>query len=432
MDTPSSPLPAPDVPPPTDESGTPVDAKMQSETDAPSALDGYSSHPDDVAHAGTLEGVRPIVAARATGLRVRDTSPDTTVKAALLFLCFVTGIAGLYYAGDLLAPFALAVFFWLIIDAFARWMHDLAEWVPYRGALTVAVLIIVAAIGGLIWVTADTATDIAANSELYTRRLAGVAVWVTELTGVDVSRSAMRDAFDLGALVSGGLGGFAAAIQGFIADLFLIAIYTIFLFVAQGTFARKLDDLVPEPDGRKRTADMFLRIRHSIETYLSVQTLISLIQTVLSFIIMVWFGLDNALFWALVIFILNYIPIVGAIGAAFLPALFALVQFDSVGSVLALAALLLVVQGAIANTLQPKMMGDSMNLSALVVVIALVVWGALWGGTGAFLSAPLTVIIMVVLAQFPTTRWMAVILSQDGQPDLDPYQKRRNRAVPAM
>ena len=416
---------------PRDASGTPVDAKMQSERDAPSALDGYSGHPDSVARAAE-DGVQPIVAARASGLHVRDVSSDATIKASLLFLCFVAGIAGLYYSSDLLAPFALAVFFWLIIDAFARWMHELADWVPYRGALTVAVLVIVAAIGGLVWVTADTATDIAANSDRYTRRLTGVAMWVSDLTGVDISRSAVRDLFDIGELVSGGLGGFAAAIQSFISDLFLIAIYVIFLFVAQGTFGKKLDDLVPDPEARERTAGMFVRIRHSIETYLSVQTLISIIETVLSFIIMVAFGLENALFWALVIFILNYIPIVGAIGAALLPALFALVQFDSTGKVIALALLLLVVQGAIANTLQPKMMGDSMNLSALVVVIALVVWGALWGGTGAFLSAPLTVIIMVVLAQFPTTRWLAVIISQDGQPDLDPYMKKRNRAVPSM
>ena len=381
---------------------------------------------------GSVPGATPIVAARDTGVRVRDTSPDTTIKACLLFLSFVAGIAGLYYTRHLLAPFALAVFFWLIIDAFARWLDGLSTKLHYRLALTVAVLTIVAAIVGLVWVTVDTAADIAASSDQYTARLTSFALWIGDMTGLDVSRSAMRELFDLGELVSGGLGGFAAALQGFVSDLFLIAVYVIFLFVAQKTFPKKLDDMIPEVGARKRTGDMFLRIRHSIETYLSVQTLISIIQTVLSFVIMVAFGLDNALFWALVIFIFNYIPIIGAIAAAGLPALFALVQFDSTGKVAALAALLMLVQTLIANTLQPKMMGDSMNLSALVVVVALVVWGALWGGVGAFLSAPLTVIIMVVLAQFPTTRWLAVILSQDGQPDLDPYQKKRNMAVASL
>jgi predicted PurR-regulated permease PerM len=56
----------------------------------------------------------------------------------------------------------------------------------------------------------------------------------------------------------------------------------------------------------------------------------------------------------------------------------------------------------------------------------------LWGGVGAFLSAPLTVIIMIVLAQFPTTRWIAVLLSADGQPDLDPLEKQKKNAIPSL
>ena len=80
----------------------------------------------------------------------------------------------------------------------------------------------------------------------------------------------------------------------------------------------------------------------------------------------------------------------------------------------------------------PANLSDSMNLSALVVVLSLTLWGALWGGVGAFLSAPLTVIIMIVLAQFPTTRWIAVLLSADGQPDLDPDEKKRLAATPSL
>ena len=137
-------------------------------------------------------------------------------------------------------------------------------------------------------------------------------------------------------------------------------------------------------------------------------------------------GLDNALFWALVIFILNYIPLVGGLAAIVLPLTFALIQFDSSGRIAILAGALLGAQFIIGNTIQPKMMGDSMNLSALVVVLSLTLWGALWGGVGAFLSAPLTVIIMIILAQFPTTRWLAVLLSADGQPDLDPQDKKKD------
>jgi len=68
-----------------------------------------------------------------------------------------------------------------------------------------------------------------------------------------------------------------------------------------------------------------------------------------------------------------------------------------------------------------------MNLSALVVILSLVLWQAMWGGVGAFLSAPLTVILMIVLAQFPTTRWIAVVLSADGDPDM-----KENAPAPSL
>jgi predicted PurR-regulated permease PerM len=62
------------------------------------------------------------------------------------------------------------------------------------------------------------------------------------------------------------------------------------------------------------------------------------------------------------------------------------------------------------------MTGDSLNLSAVVVLLALAIWGAIWGIAGAFLAAPLTVMLMIVLAQFPSTRWIAILLSADGKP----------------
>ena len=206
-----------------------------------------------------------------------------------------------------------------------------------------------------------------------------------------------------------------------------IALYVVFLFAAQNSFGKKMDDLWPDPKERKQAAQVGDRIRISIEKYLGIQTLMSIIMTVLSFAVMKMFGLDNALFWALVIFILNYIPVVGSVMAGLLPAMFALMQFDSLVMVGVMAGLLFVVQFVISNTVQPKMMGDSMNLSALVVILSLVLWQAMWGGVGAFLSAPLTVILMIVLAQFPTTRWIAVVLSADGDPDM-----KENEPAPSL
>lgn len=346
-----------------------------------------------------------------------DVSADRTIRLSLLFMAFVLTAWVLYWMRDILAPFALAIFFWLIIDAFARWLDEKLTFLPYAATLGIAVLVVAAGLFGMIIIIADTAVDVARESPQYQRRIGEIFGPLTERFG-DVSWSSLDERFGINSKVQSLLAGFAGSIQSVVSSFALIAIYVAFLFATQHSFPKKMDELWPDPDKRERAQLVGMRIRESIEKYLGIQTLMSLIMTVLSYIVMRSFGLDNALFWALVIFILNYIPIIGSVLAGILPAMFALVQFDTLLPVGIMAGLLFVVQFVISNTVQPKMMGDSMNLSALVVILSLVLWQALWGGVGAFLSAPLTVIVMIILAQFATTRWIAVALSADGNPDI--------------
>lgn len=358
---------------------------------------------------------------------------DNTVRASLLFLSFVTATACLYFTRDLLAPFALAVFIWLIIDAFARWLDRLSRFIPYPLALTIAILIVVAGFIGIGMIIADTVSGVLQDAPLYEKRFSEIFAWIGNVTGQqDLSWNSINTQFDIQNKVQGWVGVFASSIQGVLSNFMIIALYVGFLFAAQSSFPKKMDDLFPDLSRRHQAQKVATRIRHSIEKYLGVQTVISLLQTVISYIIMVTMGLDNALFWALVIFILNYIPIVGGLAAFIMPFMFALVQFGLGGKAVLLGSLLFGFQSLIGNTLQPKMMGDSMNLSALVVILSITLWGALWGGVGAFLSAPLTVIIMIILAQFPTTRWIAVLLSSDGQPDMDEIDKKKAAASPSL
>ena len=349
-----------------------------------------------------------------------NVTTDATIRATLLFLSSMALIALLYVTRDLLTPFALAIFIWLIIDAFARWMDNLSPKFPYWLALTIAILTVVALMLGFIFVIVDTVGDVVQDAPRYEKRLSEIFSLIAEKTGREnMTFASLNESFGITEKLQGGLATFAASVQGVLSQFFLIAMYVVFLFAAQSSFPKKMDDLFPDSEKRGQAAKVGDRIRESIEKYLSVQTIISLMQTVISYIGMTALGLDNALFWALVIFVLNYIPIVGGLAAVALPCIFAIVQFDSLGQVGILALILFGAQTVIGNTIQPKMMGDSMNMSALVVILALSVWTALWGGVGAFLSAPLTVIIMIILAQFPSTRWIAVLLSADGNPDID-------------
>ena len=101
-------------------------------------------------------------------------------------------------------------------------------------------------------------------------------------------------------------------------------------------------------------------------------------------------------------------------GVAF-PAILALVQFDTFTPFVILVATLGAVQFVVGNVVEPRLMGSSLNLSPLVVILSLSLWGQLWGVVGMFLSVPLTVITMIILSNFSATQPFAVALSQDGQ-----------------
>ena len=106
----------------------------------------------------------------------------------------------------------------------------------------------------------------------------------------------------------------------------------------------------------------------------------------------------------------------GGLVAALLPPLFALVQFTTLWQPVALFAGLQVVFFVVGSILLPRMQRDGLNIDPVVVLLSLAFWGAIWGVPGMFLSTPLTVTGIIILAQFDTSRWLAILLSGDGAP----------------
>ena len=126
-------------------------------------------------------------------------------------------------------------------------------------------------------------------------------------------------------------------------------------------------------------------------------------------------GVDFAAFWAVMVFFFYYIPTVGSILAIVAPAMLTLVQFDNLTPFLIVLLVFGTIQVVTANVIEPAIMGSTLNLSPLVVIVSLMVWGTIWGVVGMFLCVPITVVSLIVLAQFETTRPIAVLLSADGR-----------------
>ena len=211
------------------------------------------------------------------------------------------------------------------------------------------------------------------------------------------------------------IGKVAGVLTDFLSSAGIILIYLIFLFIEQGYFRKKLNALVPDIKRRSDINKILDKIGHDTRKYVGIKTLVSLMTALFSYVIMMLIGLDFAEFWAFMIFILNFIPFIGSIIATALPALLAIIQFSSFTPFFIVAGGVTGVQFIVANIVEPRLMGQSLNLSPLVIFLSLAMWGAMWGIAGMFLCVPLTVIIMIILSHFPQTKPIAIVLSKDGQ-----------------
>ncbi|MBO9707210.1 MAG: AI-2E family transporter [Caulobacter sp.] len=342
--------------------------------------------------------------------------PSITGRNALVFLAVIAGGGALYWMRDILTPLALAVFLAVMIDSFARVLVERAPHFPQKLALPTAILLSIALFAGAVWVVTANGASFVGQIREYTPRLNEVIAKVAGLVGIKVAPTIGDLINQLNPSRYAGLA--AQSLQNFASSAILVLIYLGFIIASRRGFSRKIVALYPHHAERDQAVQLFQRIRNGVEQYLWIQTVTGLMISVSAWLVMMLIGLDNALFWAFLIFVAAYIPILGGAIGCFVPPLFALVQFpDSFWPALILFGALELIFFVVGNVIYPRMQGDSLNMDPTVVLLSLAVWGALWGVTGMFLSTPLTVAAMLILAQFEGTRWIAILLSEDGDPN---------------
>jgi AI-2 transport protein TqsA len=344
------------------------------------------------------------------------TAASHTHNAGILIIAAATLIAALWWFADILKPLALAVFLWLTIDAFAVTLKKTMPFLPKAAAIPVAILIVFLSLAFVVGFVIEYATGFSGSLTAYQARLNDVIAQGHALLNLSGPPPTMGELFSK-VNPSLLLRGVADTLQSFGGQALFVIIYVASLFAAQATMPKKLELIFGTGAELTRAGQIGKAISHSMEQYLWVQTVTGLMIALASWGLFALLGLQNALFWAMVTFVLAYIPIVGGVAASVLPALFALVQFPSPVPALIIVGVSQAIQFVVGNIIQPRMTGDSLNISVLVVFLSLAFWGKLWGGPGLFLAVPLTVMAMIILAQFPSTRWIAVMMSHNGQPD---------------
>ena len=353
-------------------------------------------------------------------------------------LCTIALGTVLYLSRSIVLPFALAVFIYYILNPLITFFEK--RRVPKLFSIFL-VLIITFAIFNLVGIIVFTSVkSFAANSEQYEKQIVDLSYKAFQFfevpleylpsedqsadtlsTEIQLSDSTFQEAgqnqrfslwqslkkFSVSGVVLKTLG----SILNFLQDTVLVMLFLLFILVGRNQLTGKVSRAF-KPETSAKISDIIINTNNQIQKYLVTKTFISLLTGILVTIVLLLFDVEFALVWGILTFLLNFIPTIGSFIATILPLGVAFLQnIDHPIIVLWIFLCLFLVQFSVANLLEPRIVGRSLNLSPLVVLTSLMFWGWLWGIIGMFLAVPIAVIAKILFENIESLRFLSVLMS---------------------
>jgi AI-2 transport protein TqsA len=320
------------------------------------------------------------------------------VVGSLVVLAAIAIAFALFYTRAVMVPFVLAIFISYLVSPVVDFFRDKAR-LPRVASVVIAVLTALGLLTLLGMLIAMSSRSLLASADIYQRELAALSgrvlsifdrfqiqigqkpflEAVQELPVLDILRSTLGTIVDL---VSRGV---------------LVVIFVIYLLLAHRPPELKFG--------------VYAEINRKIRKYLITKFVISASTGAIVGAILAMFGLDLALVFGVMAFLLNFIPSIGSVVATLLPIPIAILQFDNPWAIAGVIVIPGVIQLAIGNGLEPVIMGEGLDLHPVTVLLALIFWGLLWGPVGMLLAAPMTAVLRIVLGRLETTRPAAELMA---------------------
>jgi AI-2 transport protein TqsA len=313
----------------------------------------------------------------------------------------------------ILRPLLLAVFLaYIILPVRAEFARKSS---PVGGHILLG-LVIVGACALLAALAARSASNLADDLPRYTDRVAKVIgnfrtvverwPWLAELTG-NASGAAEVSGAGLRNLVA----TFAATAAGLLGEALITGVYLFFLLLEAASFPRRIRAGF-ESGRAEGVLAVIAEINGAIASYLRAKVLASLVLAVPVVIILWAFGVRSALLWGVLTFLFNFVPYVGSVITCTGPIVLAFLNLEPGWRPISASGLLLADHLLSANLIEPALTGKAVDLSPLVVLLALAFWGSCWGLEGMLLAVPLTVVLKIVFDHLPPTRPIASLMGQ--------------------
>jgi AI-2 transport protein TqsA len=351
-----------------------------------------------------------------------DQAPNAA-KVLIIIAAFVIVVAGMSAAKTIIVPFLLAAFISVISSPPLFWLKE--RKVPTAIALLIVMFVILFFLLLIAALVASSINDFSAKLPLYETKLGeqtdAVLNWLVRIH-VDVDRLELSKIFNAAAVMQ-----FVAVLLnqlvGMLTNGILILLTVIFMLLEASSIPTKLNAIFRKPEASLKRIKYFIG---TVNRYMAIQTVVSLATGACVAIFLTIMGIDYALLWGVLAFLLNYIPNIGSIMAAVPPILLTIIQFG-LGRAVGVAIGYLVINMSIGNVISPRLMGRGLGLSTLVVFLSLIFWGWILGPVGMLLSVPLTMTVKIALESSEDTHWVAILLGSETTNLPKPASAKKSR-----
>jgi len=343
-----------------------------------------------------------------------DMSENKVATACLVIIViFLFGFL-LKVAKPVLFPFFLAVLFSFVLSPVLDFLTGIK--IPKAASIMFILLVTFLLIYLLGTVFYASGKDFASELPKYGQRLESLFQSFQE--GLKIVRFDWETFDWVKQLNLGKVGGFLLSSLGpffsFMANLFLIFIFLVFIMAGRGQIRPKIQSSF---NGTRsgRILGVIENIDAQVQRYLAIKTVVSLFTGIFAAVVLLLWGLDFAIVFGFITFILNYIPNIGSFIATVFPVAIALFQFETLWPAIWICLILILIQQIMGNFVEPRLMGHGLGLSPLLVLFSLFFWGWLWGIPGMVLAVPITAVIKIVCSNIPELGFIAALMSKNNR-----------------
>ncbi len=332
--------------------------------------------------------------------RTKSIGSGVVVMAAVVIV-----LAGIKAASMIVVPFLLALFLSIILSPLFLWLQK--RGLPQGLALLVIVVLLFGLTGTMVMLIGTSVQEFSHNVPSYEAKLrTDFQNLLTLLDGynIKVPKEDILAMFATDSIMEY-IARTLKSLGGLLTNSMMIIVTVVFMLMEISRFGKKLKS------GDFNSLDSFIAISDNIKHFILLKSMTSAATGIIVGVGLKFMDIHYAILWGMVAFLLNFIPNIGSIIAAIPAVLMALVQHDP-GTALAVAGLYITINVIIGSILEPRIMGQGLGLSTLVVFLSLIFWGWLLGPVGMLLSIPLTIMVKIMLDAQDDTRWISVLLGE--------------------